>query len=417
METDNPGERATSSGGPLSGLRVVDLSTFVAGPSATMTLAQLGAEVIRVDPIGGAADIGRLPRDPAGNSLYWAGLNKGKRSIEVDTSSDEGRALVGRLIAGGGAGGGIVVTNAVGQEWLSYDSLARLREDVIVVHIVGTADGAPAVDYTVNCEVGLPDITGPAELDTPVNHVLPAWDLLAGLNAALAVVTADRQRQATGQGAAIQISLADVAVANMAHLGFVSDVVVNDRDREREGNYLYGNFGCDVQTADRRRIMIVALTRRHWRKLVELTGIGAAITALEQALDVDLAQEEDRYTHREVVAALVRPWFRARTFAEATEALAASGVLWGAYRSVRQLVTEPDSLLHQGTLMADIDHPVGGRYPTPRTVLDDEEWRATSARSADRLGAATAAVLTDLLELDAGEVADLEARGVVGGRP
>src|SRR5271167_1882687 len=122
-------------GAPLDGLRIVDLSTYVAGSSGTMTLAQLGAEVIRIDPIGGATDIRRLPLGPNESSLYWAGLNKSKRSVEIDTSTSEGRELVGALVGSPGPEGGILLTNAVGQPWLSYDAMRRYRPDLIEVCI------------------------------------------------------------------------------------------------------------------------------------------------------------------------------------------------------------------------------------------------------------------------------------------
>src|SRR5262249_32761951 len=155
-----------------------------------------------------------------GNSLYWAGLNKGKRSVEIDITRPAGQELAAQLIAAPGAECGIVLTNAVGQGWLDYDQLRAVRDDVIVVHITGRTDGKPAVDYTVNCEVGLPSLTGPVDFVRPVNHVLPAWDLLTGLHAAIAILAAERVRARTGRGQHVTLSLADVAVATMAHLGF-----------------------------------------------------------------------------------------------------------------------------------------------------------------------------------------------------
>src|SRR3954466_4204981 len=87
---------------PLRGLRIVEISSYVATPLSGMTLAQLGADVIRVEPVGGAVDRTRWPLAERGTSLYWSGLNKGKRAIEVDLSAEEGRALVGELIVSGG---------------------------------------------------------------------------------------------------------------------------------------------------------------------------------------------------------------------------------------------------------------------------------------------------------------------------
>ncbi len=408
-------EAATAMAAPLVGLRIVDLSTYVAGPSGTMTLAQLGAEVIRIDPIGGATDIRRLPLGPTGSSLYWAGLNKAKRSVEIDTSTAEGRELVGALVGAPGPEGGILLTNAVGQPWLSYDAMRQHRPDLIEVHIAGRNDGKPAVDYTVNCEVGLPLITGPVDFDRPVNHVLPAWDLLTGLHAAMAVLAAERTRLRTGTGQLVSVSLADVAVATMSHLGFVADVVVNGRGRLRDGNYLYGSFGCDFATADGQRVMIVALTERHWHKLVELTGIAEAIAGLAHSLKVDLDAEEGRYRYREVLEALIRPWFEERTFEEVTCCLEAAKVLWGPYRSVENLVTDPTSLLHLTDMMVDVEQPGIGTFPVPRPVLGFSEWDAGTPSPAPILGQDTDEVLGRLLGLGDADLADLRARSVIGG--
>ena len=111
---------------PLSDLTVVEVSSFVAAPLCGMTLSQLGAQVIRIDPIGGASDVQRWPLAADGTSIYWTGLNKGKRSATVDLRSAEGQELVQRLIV---EGDGIVVTNAV-FPWLSHDLLASKRSDV-----------------------------------------------------------------------------------------------------------------------------------------------------------------------------------------------------------------------------------------------------------------------------------------------
>ena len=122
---------------PLAGVRIVEISSFVAVPLAGMTLAQLGAEVIRVDPIGGAADYHRWPVTDDGESIYWAGLNKGKRSVAADFRSPGGQDLVQRLIADSG----VQITNVGGRQWHSYETLTRLRPDLIHVEVSGRADG------------------------------------------------------------------------------------------------------------------------------------------------------------------------------------------------------------------------------------------------------------------------------------
>lgn len=178
---------------------MLEIWTFVAAPLAGMTLARLGAEVVRIDPIGGAPDHQRWPLTTDGASLYWTGLNKAKQSLSVDFRSDEGRDLIQRLVAESGPNGGIVLSNAVGRSWLSADSLERIRPDLIHLQIQGLSDGTPAVDYTVNAAVGFPLITGPQGHQDPVNHGLPAWDIACGLYAALGMPSAERARRETGQ--------------------------------------------------------------------------------------------------------------------------------------------------------------------------------------------------------------------------
>lgn len=235
---------------PLAGMRVIEISSFVAAPLGGMTLAQLGADVIRIDPLGGAPDHHRWPLAPSGTSLYWAGLNKGKKSVSVDFRSAEGRELVARLVTESGPDGGIVLTNAVGREWLRYDALAAHRPDLIHVQIEGHHDGTPAVDYTVNAAVGFPMVTGPEGHADPVNHVLPAWDIACGLYSALGILAADRRRRITGEGQRLSVALYDVALAAAGNLGFLAEAQVGRVVRKRYGNYLYGGFARDFTTRD-----------------------------------------------------------------------------------------------------------------------------------------------------------------------
>ena len=207
---------------PLRGLRIIEVSSFVAAPLGGMTLAQLGADVIRIDPPGGAPDTTRWPLAPSGGSLYWAGLNKGKRSVTLDLRSPAGQRTVRDLVARSGDDGGIVLTNA-GYPWLSYEALREARPDLIHLRITGRHDGAPAVDYTVNAGIGFPLTTGEPGTASPVNHVLPAWDVACGLYAAIGLLAAERHRRRTGAGRAITLPLADVALAVTGHLGFLAE--------------------------------------------------------------------------------------------------------------------------------------------------------------------------------------------------
>jgi 2-methylfumaryl-CoA isomerase len=189
--------------------------------------------------------------------------------------------------------------------------LVSRRSDLIQVHIQGHSDGRPAVDYTVNAEVGLPDITGPVGVSEPVNHVLPAWDLLTGMTAVTGLLASLRRRDLTGEGSYRSIALADVALAGVASMGWYAEAA-EQGNRPRHGNHMYGSFGVDFATCDHHRVMVVALTSRQWKALRDVTNTDRVFSALEEALEVDLSKETDRYHLRETVAAVLRPWFAVR---------------------------------------------------------------------------------------------------------
>jgi len=394
---------------PLDGLTVLEVSSFVAAPLGGLTLAQLGADVIRIDPVGGAADQVRLPLAPSGTSLYWTGLNKGKRSVTLNFRDAEGRRLLGELLAASGPGGGIVLTNAA-QRWLSHSELAGIRPDLIHLQVQGYRDGRAAVDYTVNAETGFPLITGPEGWDGPVNHVLPAWDVACGLYAAIGLLAAERRRQRTGAGSAITLALADVAMAVAGHLGFLAEAQVTGTDRPRIGNHLYGGLARDFRTADGMRIMVVALTGRHFADLAAVTGLTATFAELERLLGADFGADGDRYRHREVITALVEPWFAGRTLAEVSRELAGTSVLWSRYRSFTDLVVS--GTLAGNPLLQEITQPGVGPLLAPGSPLAMDG--TTGARAAPGLGADTGALLAGMLGLSNGDIRALTERGIIG---
>jgi 2-methylfumaryl-CoA isomerase len=388
---------------PLRGLRVIECASFVAAPSACLTLGQLGAEVIRVDPIGGAADYRRWPVAPTGTSLYWTALNRGKRSVAVDMRSDEGRELVVALIAEAG----IFVDNVVGRRWLAYEQLSARRPDLIHLHLQGRADGTPAVDYTVNAEVGVPTITGRESDATPVNHVLPAWDLVTGMTVTTGVLAALHERTTTGKGAYIELALADVATAGVANLGWLGEARLRGAERPKHGNHVYGSFGADFETSDGQRVMVVALTEGQWHALRKVTGTEEVFSALEHALEVDLTQEADRYRIRETIAAILRPWFAARSLKEVSADLDSARVLWGRYRGMPEVAAAPEPVL------STVDQPGIGQVPSARSPLRwDGAYGSTSVAAA--LGEDTDKVLADVLGLSDTEIGRLRDGGMIG---
>jgi 2-methylfumaryl-CoA isomerase len=397
------------SAGVLDGLSVVEGSAFVAAPLGGMTLAQLGADVIRFDQIGGGLDYQRWPLASDGQSLFWAGLNKGKRSIQVDIHTAEGRDLVTGLIAAKGA----LLTNFPARGWLDFETLRARRDDLIMVALAGNPDGTSEVDYTVNPATGFPWATGPRNLAEPLNSVLPAWDVAMGTLAAVGLLAADRHRARTGEGQQVRLALSDVAFAMVGNLGRIAEAQLGAQDQRKDGNYLYGAFGHDFATRDDRRVMVVALTARQWHALVDATQSADAFRGIERATGHDLATETGRYEARDVIAAILRPWFEARTLAEIREAFAGTSVSWGPYQTFRQLVDEDPRASTANPMFEEIEHPGVGRYLAPRSPLDFGVHGRLPVRRAPLLGEDTDQILADDLGLTPREIGDLHDRGIV----
>lgn len=398
----------------LADLRIVELSAFVAAPLGGMTMAQFGAEVIRIDPIGGGIDHNRWPVTKDGASLYWAGLNKAKRSVALALDKPEGRELAKAIATAPGPGGGIVLTNLPPLKGLDYGSLKSARDDMIMLRLLGNRDGSAAVDYTVNAASGFPLVTGPGG-GMPVNHVLPAWDVAAGLYLATALLAAERHRARTGAGQEITAALSDVMLAMVGHLGYVGDVQINGHARPPLGNDLYGSFGRDFATADGRRIIIIALTPRQWRGLGSATGLTDKLTLVGEMMEVDLDTETGRFEARDAIAALLSRWCAARNLAEIEQIFAGSGVLWGPFQDFIGLVRDDPRCSAANPLFSEVEQPGIGRYLMPGLPVDFAAARREPTRPAPLLGQHTDEVLSGVLGLPAAEIARLRDSGVAAG--
>jgi 2-methylfumaryl-CoA isomerase len=399
----------------LEGLRIVEGSAFVAAPLGGMTLAQLGADVIRFDAIGGGLDYQRWPVTEEGVSLFWAGLNKGKRSVQVDLRNPEGRELISDLITAPGDEAGIFLSNFPETGWLSDASLRARREDLIYMNIIGNPDESTAVDYTVNPSSGFAMATGPTGSRMPTNHVLPAWDTATGLTTALGLLAAERYRSRTGEGQLAKISLTDVAFAMVSNLGYLAQAQLTKKDRVPVGNDLYGAFGRDFATKDDRRVMVVAISGRQWQSLAEATEIAEHLPAIEKALGVDLRKEGDRWDARDAIAAFIAPFIARHTLEELRAIFDERGVCWGPYQTFVQLVNEDPRCSTANPMFSRIDQPGVGRLLAPGSPLSFSGIDRGRPDPAPKLGQHTDEVLLDVLGLSSHDVGLLHDKGIVAG--
>ena len=392
----------------LSGLSVIEASSFVASASAGLYCAQLGAEVIRVDPIGGGPDFHRWPVTTNNDSLYWENLNRAKKSVALDLGGPEGRELLQRLVRATGQ----FITNFPASGFLAHDLLAAERPDLVTVRVMGWADGSPALDYTVNNSVGYPMMTGPGP--DPINHVLPAWDLLTGAYAAFALLAAIQRRSVTGQGAEVRIPLSDVAIGTVANLGGIAEVLSAGENRPRLGNTVYGLFGRDFVTRDGVRTMIVVVTPRQWSNLLAALGLGEAVTRLEAQRGVSFAKDDGlRFAHRDALFPLFEAVIAARDHAELAAAFDAAGIVHSRYRTLLDAARDPD-LVANNPIFGAAKNPSGVAYPAAGSFATVPQLERQPPCPAPRNGEHSEEVLATRLSLSTGEIAHLIDTGVVG---
>ena len=398
----------------LPDLSVVEVSSFVASPTAGLYLAQMGASVIRVDQIGGGQDFRRWPVTANNDSLSWENLNRAKQSLALDLTRGEGRELLVELAQRTGN----LVTNLPAKGFLAHDKLAAGRADMISVRIMGWPDGAVALDYTANAAVGYPGLTGPLESDAPVNHVMPAWDLLTGAYAAFAMLAAIRRREATGQGGEVRLPLTDVAIGTVANMGRVAEVLYTGEERERIGNAVFGTIGRDFVTRDGVRLMLVAINERQWEGLVAALALGERIATLEAALGVNFAGDDGlRFTHRASIFALIEQAIGALDHGEVAARLDAHSVVHGRYQSMVDAVRDPQ-LVGDNPIFADLTtNPSGFAYPAAGAFATIPQDPRLPPAPAPRNGEHSEVVLSERLGLDSGAIGRLVDAGIVGVTP
>lgn len=397
----------------LSGMRIVEGSAFIAAPMCGMTLAQLGADVIRFDNIGGGIDYRRWPVTKDNHSIYWAELNKGKRSFAVDLRNVRGRELVTALITNSGEDGGIFSTNLPAKGWLSYESLCKHRSDLIQLAIIGDRHGGSALDYTVNAKVGFPSITGPEDDERPVNHVFPAWDNVAAYMGAISILAAERHRRITGEGQQVEMALADCALATMGHLGYVGEVMINKETRARHGNDMYGAIGRDFISADGRRMMILAVSPKQWEGLKAAGGFAREIDDLATSLNLDLSQDGNRFIARGEIFEIIARWTQATPYDVIKQALEDNGCCWELYQGVRELVEDDIDVSTDNPIFAMVEQPNIGTYLVPGQPMTFSAVAREDAVPAPYLGQHTEEILADILGMSSGEIGQLHDAGVV----
>ena len=205
-----------------------------------------------------------------------------------------------------------------------------------------------------------------------------------------------------------------MAFAVTGHLGRVAEAQLGATDSpRRDGNYLYGAFGHDFVTRDQRHVMVVALTDRQWRALLDVTGTHAQMGKIREATDVDLDTESGRFANRDLSPRSCGRGSISATSTRSASAFRGTGVSWGPYQTFRQLVDEDPRVASE--MWEDVEQPGVGTYRMPGTPLEFSAVARQAVRRAPLLGEHTEAVLSDLLGLTDVEVGRLLQAGTVAG--
>jgi len=232
---------------------------------------------------------------------------------------------------------------------------------------------------------------------------------------ALGLLAAERHRRMTGQGQSVEIALKDVALAMLGNLGIIGEVMINDFDRPKYGNDLYGAYGHEFDTADGRKVMVVGLTRRQWDGLCKVTGLKAEFDAMGSRLGLDLNQEGNRFKAREEITALLKPWFLARKVEDFARSFDENSVTWSVFRTFKQAVQEDPDLSVQHPMFSMIEQPGIGNYLTPGSPFEFSEFERQPPKRAAVLGEHTDEILSGILGLSDAETSRLREQKVVAG--
>ncbi|MEP2735469.1 MAG: CoA transferase [Erythrobacter sp.] len=402
----------------LSDLSIIEVSSFVASPTAGLYAAQMGAEVIRVDHTAGGLDYHRYMLTKEGRSLSWENLNRAKKSVALDLRSGEGRELCVELAAKTGQ----LITNLPEQSFLGHDAIAAKRPDgapeLISARIMGWHDGRQAMDFTVNAASGYPLMCGPADWDEqtapPVNQVLPAWDFITGAYTAFAMLAALRNRDATGKGHELRIPLGDVAIGTMANAGALAEMRYRGSDRQRLGNAIWGAFGTDFKSRDGKRFMVAALTAKQWAGLVEAFSVEQEIAALEAKLGVRFADgDEPRFENREPLFALFQAAADQHDYETLAAKMATAGTTFERYRTMHEASHDPVLIDENPLFGPSPANPSGFEYPATRSFASVHGEAAGDPAPAPFLGQHSEEVLAERLGLSSGAIGRLVDAGTV----
>lgn len=393
---------------PLAGRRVLDLSRVLAGPWCGMILADLGAEVIKVEnPKGGDDTRHWGPPEAGGESAYYLCANRNKRSIAIDLASADGQALVRDLAMRSD----VLVENyragTLERFGLDYATFAALSPALIYCSISGYGRASPLADrpgydFVVQAEGGMMAATGEPD-GAPMRAGVAVADLYTGMAAAQAVLAALIARDRDGLGQHIDMALYDCQLAMMANVG--SAALVAGAEPARFGNSHQTIVPYQLFQAAGGQLVIAVGNDR------QFAALGALLGMEELAADPRFATNQARVRNRVELLALIEPPIAALPVADWLGALHGAGIPCGEVRGIGAALAAPETGARN--MVVEVAHPSGGRVPLVASPLKLAGTPVAAPVAPPLLGEHTDAVLRDLLGLDAARITALREAGVI----
>jgi crotonobetainyl-CoA:carnitine CoA-transferase CaiB-like acyl-CoA transferase len=389
-------------GGALDGLRVLDMSRVMAGPLAGQILADLGADVIKVERPGRGDDtrewappfVADPPAKPLDESVYFWTCNRGKRSVVADIASPEGQALVARLVATSD----VLIENykvgTLAKYGLDYPTLSAANPRLVYCSITGFGQTGPyaprpGYDTIVQGMGGLMSITGnpdDAPGGGPRKAGIAVADQMTALYADVAILAALRERERSGLGQHIDMSLLDVQVAGLTNLGL--GYLATGRVPPRAGNRLATVYPSDSFRCADGDLMIIVGNDGQFRSFC------AALGMLDLAADARFARNADRLRHADALALLIGQALRDRTLAECQALFDAAGVPASPINTLAQVFADPQ-VIARG-LVREVARPDGQVVRVIANPIRMSRTPPSNDRPPPRLGEHTDEVTAEL---------------------
>lgn len=395
--------------GALDGLKVLDLSRFIAGPLCGMLLGDMGADVVKVERPGRGEDARAIAPKIEGESLYVAMYNRNKRGLALDFRNPAGQALLRDLAAHAD----VVIENfrpgTMERMGCGWAVLSAANPRLVMVSISGFGQdgplaGRPCFDVIAQAMSGLMEITGMPD-GPPVPSGSFVVDHLTGLYAAFGAVTALQARSRDGRGQRVDTSLMASAITLL--LTAIPERVLLSAESTRHGaRDRYSAPANNFRAKDGRFVHLAAGNDQLFPRFLEASGLS------ELRDDPRCTSHAARLAHAEAIEAIVADWVARHTADEVVQLMAAAEVPCGKVATIGEVVNDPQ--LHQQRQIVELDHPRIGRLPMHGLTLGLSATPGTIRRAAPGIGEHSRAVLADWLDLGVPAIEALAREGVLG---